>query len=110
MGIVEEAREKSEARRNKPQPWIVRKLAVFITIAMIAYTWYVYVGRMCVPMIRRDAGALGSRGLGSKLKFIHAAVIGTLTTFDVFASVTFLVVFCILGLMMIWAYEKVSVS
>ncbi|TFK92154.1 zf-DHHC-domain-containing protein [Polyporus arcularius HHB13444] len=85
MGIVEEAREKSEARRNKPQPWIVRKLAVFITIAMIAYTWYVYVGRMCVPMIRRDAGALGSRGLG----------------------ITFLVVFCILGLMMIWAYEKI---
>ncbi len=69
MGIVEEAREKSEARRNKPQPWIVRKLAVFITIAIIAYTWYVYVGRLCVPMIRRDAGALGSRGLGSK--FIH---------------------------------------
>ena len=66
MGIVEEAMEKREARRNKPQPWIMRKLAVFMTIGIIAYTWYVYVGRLCVPMIRRDAGALGSRVLGSE--------------------------------------------
>ena len=63
---VEEAMEKREARRNKPQPWIMRKLAVFMTIGIIAYAWYVYVGRLCVPMIRRDAGALGSRGLGSE--------------------------------------------
>ena len=54
MGIVEEAMEKREARRNKPQPWIMRKLAVFMTIGIIAYAWYVYVGQLCVPMIRRD--------------------------------------------------------
>ncbi|RPD63361.1 zf-DHHC-domain-containing protein [Lentinus tigrinus ALCF2SS1-6] len=85
MGIVEEAMEKREARRSKPQPWIVRKLAIFITLGIIGYAWYVYVGRLCVPMIRRDTGALGTRGLG----------------------IGFLVVFCILGLVMIWAYEKV---
>ena len=62
----QEIHEKREARRNKPQPWIVLKLAVFMTIGIIAYAWYVYVGRLCVPMIRRDAGALGSRGLGSE--------------------------------------------
>ncbi|KAI0354250.1 zf-DHHC-domain-containing protein [Trametes cingulata] len=87
-GVVEEAREKSAARRAKPQPWIVRKLAIGITIALIAYAFYVYVGRFCVPMIRRDAGALGSRGTG----------------------IGFLVVFCILGLMMLWAYEKVVLT
>ena len=71
-----EIQEKREARRNKPQPWIVLKLAVFITIAIITYAWYVYVSRLCVPMIKRDAGALGSRGLGSECtppSFIHLA-------------------------------------
>lgn len=61
-----EIQEKRKARRNKPQPWIVLKSTVFLTIAITAYGWYVYVGRLCVPMIRRDAGALGSRGLGSE--------------------------------------------
>ncbi|KAI0744588.1 zf-DHHC-domain-containing protein [Earliella scabrosa] len=88
IGIVEEALEKREAARNRPQPWIARKLAVFITIGIIGYAWYVYVGRFCVPMIRRDEGALGSRAMG----------------------VAFLVVFSILGLIMIWAYEKVILT
>ena len=61
-----EIQEKRQARRNKPQSWIVLKLTIFIAVAIIVYTWYVYVGRFCAPMIRRDADALGSRGLGSK--------------------------------------------
>ncbi|KAI0651141.1 zf-DHHC-domain-containing protein [Trametes meyenii] len=87
-GVVEEAREKSAARRSKPQPWIVLKLTVFITLGIIGYAFYVYIGRLCVPMIRRDADALGGRGMG----------------------VGFLVVFAILGLLMIWAYEKVVLT
>lgn len=46
-------------------PWIVLKLAVGITIAIVAYTFYVYIGRLCVPMIRKDEGALGGRATGS---------------------------------------------
>lgn len=65
-GAVEEAREKSAARRAKPQPWIVRKLTVFITIGIMGYAFYVYIGRLCVPMIKREAGALGGRGMGSE--------------------------------------------
>ncbi|KAH9920836.1 zf-DHHC-domain-containing protein [Epithele typhae] len=85
---AEEIQEKREVRRNKQQPWIVLKLAVFLTIAIIVYTWYVYVGRLCIPMIRRDAGALGSHGLGIGL----------------------LVVFVVLGLFMIWSYEKIVLT
>ncbi|KAH9852983.1 zf-DHHC-domain-containing protein [Lenzites betulinus] len=87
-GAVAEAREKSAARRSKPQPWIVLKLTIFIAIGIIGYVFYVYIGRLCIPMLRHDAGALGGRGMG----------------------IGFLVVFCLLGLMMLWAYEKVVLT
>ncbi|KAL7278720.1 LOW QUALITY PROTEIN: hypothetical protein ACG7TL_007723 [Trametes sanguinea] len=64
MGMVQEARERSAKRRAKPQPWIVRKFTILIALAIIVYAFYVYIGRLCVPMIRRDPGALGGRGLG----------------------------------------------
>lgn len=108
MGIVEEAMEKREAKRNKPQPWIARKLAVFVTLGIIGYAWYVYVGRLCVPMIRRDDSALGSRGMGGEL---HGHFTSLLYTHISRSSIVgFLVIFCILGLMMMWAYEKVRHS
>ncbi|KAI0324507.1 zf-DHHC-domain-containing protein [Cubamyces sp. BRFM 1775] len=84
-GVVEEAREKRAARRQKAQPWIIRKFAIFMTIGLTSYALYVYIGRLCVPMIRRDSDALGGRGMG----------------------IGFLVVFCIFGLMAIWTYEKI---
>ena len=65
-GVVEEAREKRAARRQKAQPWIIRKFAIFMTIGLTSYAFYVYIGRLCVPMIRRDSGALGGRGMGSE--------------------------------------------
>lgn len=107
IGIVEEALEKREAARNRPQPWIARKLAVFITIGIIGYAWYVYVGRFCVPMIRRDEGALGSRAMGGKSQGLSGHAKCVLTRLVHSQTVAFLVVFSILGLIMIWAYEKV---
>jgi palmitoyltransferase len=69
-GVVQEAaaksRERAEQRRNKPQPWIVLKMTVGITLAIIGYASYVYIGRFCVPMIRDNAGPLGGRKTGSK--------------------------------------------
>jgi hypothetical protein len=58
--------ETREARRAKPQPWIALKFAVGLTIAIFGYTTYVYVGKLCVSMIRRDSGAYGGRVIGSK--------------------------------------------
>lgn len=72
--VVEEAaarsREKREARRNMPQPWIMLKLGVIITLALFVYTSYVYIGRLCVPMIKRERGAFGGRARGSE-SFLH---------------------------------------
>lgn len=68
-GVIAEAkyraREKKE-NRTKSQPWIVLKLAIGITLGLLGYTCYVYIGRLTIPMIRRDDNALGSRALGSK--------------------------------------------
>ncbi|KAI0043421.1 zf-DHHC-domain-containing protein [Auriscalpium vulgare] len=81
--MVEEARAR-RAQKTK-QPWVVLKLTVGIASAVIAYTCYVYIGRLCIPMIKREASALGGRVLG----------------------IVFLVVFILLAFMMIWAYIKV---
>lgn len=68
-GVVQEATAKSQQRRHqrreKQQPWIVLKMTVGITLGIIAYASYVYIGRFCVPMIRRDQGPLGGRRIGS---------------------------------------------
>lgn len=70
-GAVQEATAKSVERRNqrreKPQPWIVLKMTIGITLGMIAYASYVYIGRFCVPMVRKG-GILGGRRVGSEYK------------------------------------------
>jgi hypothetical protein len=54
-------------RRNKgPKPWFVLKLSVAVATATIAYGGYVYIGRLCIPMIKRERDSLGSRRLGSE--------------------------------------------
>jgi palmitoyltransferase len=65
--IIAESNEARRARRRRegPPPWIIRKLAVFVVAAIIAYTCYVYIARFCVPMLRQRADALGSRATGS---------------------------------------------
>ncbi|THH03993.1 hypothetical protein EW145_g5843 [Phellinidium pouzarii] len=74
--------------RNKPRPWVERKLVVGFVICIAGYAWYVYIGRFCVPMIRRRENALGGRAMG----------------------VAFLVVFCLLGLMFWWTYFKLILT
>ncbi len=54
-------------RRNKgPKPWFVLKLSVAVAAAIIAYAGYVYIGRLCIPMIKLERDSLGSRRLGSE--------------------------------------------
>lgn len=85
-GVVEEARLRAHHRRtHKPQPWIVLKFAVGLTLALIAYTSYVYVGIFCKDMIVKNESALGSPTTG----------------------IVFLVVFCLLLLMVLWSYFAV---
>ena len=60
---------RGSGRRKKkgPKPWYVLKLSVALAASAIAYSAYVYIGRLCIPMIRREHNSLGSRTLGSEL-------------------------------------------
>lgn len=67
-GVIEratfEAREKRAAK--KKQPWVVLKLMIPVVLALIGYATYVYIGILCLRMIRRKPGAGASRGAGSE--------------------------------------------
>lgn len=57
--VVEKAKYTARERRYnraKPQPWIVLKLMVFVTTALLVYAAYVYIGRFCVPIILQSPG------------------------------------------------------
>ncbi|KAF8841075.1 zf-DHHC-domain-containing protein [Paxillus ammoniavirescens] len=85
-GVIEEAQDQARRRRaNKPQPWIILKFTVGLTILIAGYTTYVYAGRFCRDMIMKDNSALGSQATG----------------------VAFLVVFCFLLLLVLWSYAAV---
>ena len=109
-------------RRNKgPKPWFVLKLSIAVAAAIIAYAGYVYIGRLCIPMIKRERDSLGSRRLGSESQshlpssfhrvfliprfYSDCFLIHVLVSLGL--SVIFLVVFVALGMMMLWAYIKV---
>ncbi|KAL5498369.1 hypothetical protein ACEPAH_2511 [Sanghuangporus vaninii] len=82
IGFSERMEMKRRQRLDRPRNWVERKLAVGIVIGLAGYAWYVYIGKFCVPMLRRDENALGGRGMG----------------------VAFTIVFCLLGLMFWWTY------
>lgn len=69
-GVIEkatfEAREKRASK--KKQPWVVLKLMIPVVFAIIGYASYVYVGVLCLRMIRRTPGAGASRGAGSECR------------------------------------------
>jgi palmitoyltransferase len=92
-------------RRSRPQPWIVRKFTVGLCIALLGYVCYVYVDRLCVPMIVRKSGALGGRAMGGES--FERSGFGIRCRLP--SAVAFLVVFSLLLIMLIWTYGKVVI-
>ena len=113
VGFVERietsAREQQEARRNRPQPWFARKLMVGVVIAILIYTYYVYVGRFCADMIKRNSSAKGSRPQGSGcFSVVESDAIGpNLASHSV---VAFLVIFNCLFLLTCWSYVRIVLT
>ncbi|GAA5821516.1 hypothetical protein JCM3770_001057 [Rhodotorula araucariae] len=60
---IEIQRLKQEHKQG-PDSWFVRKFAVAIVAALFAYSYYVYVVRLCVPMVTMDDSRLGARAQG----------------------------------------------
>lgn len=54
------------AKKTGPEPWIIRKLTVGVTLGVLAFEFYAYAARLCVPMLRREGNARGSRPLGGE--------------------------------------------
>lgn len=83
-----EIQEKRHKRRSKPQPWILLKFTILLTLGIIGFATYVYVDRFCVPMLTRKPGAMGDRVFG----------------------IAFLAVFGVFLIMLLWAYAKVCLT
>ncbi|KAF8602920.1 zf-DHHC-domain-containing protein [Ceratobasidium sp. AG-I] len=58
------AQQQEREERPKQQPWLVRKLVVGVVIGIVGWTYYVYVGRMCVELIRRREKVKGGVWIG----------------------------------------------
>lgn len=82
IGFREQLAQKRAQRYEgtEPEPWLVRKLAVIITICILGYVYYVFVVGVCVPMVREEQGRQGSKGQG----------------------VVYLVIYHLLWIMIIW--------
>lgn len=61
-GMAEEI--KVAKRRDQPQPWILRKALVAVTLGILGYASYVYIGRLCLGMILKRKDALAGRNTG----------------------------------------------
>ncbi|GAA6027283.1 hypothetical protein JCM8097_002556 [Rhodosporidiobolus ruineniae] len=68
--------------KTGPDNWVVRKFAVGIVVAIFGYSYYVYVVRLCIPMIRMQDNRLGGRSQG----------------------LAYLVIFHVLFVMFVWTY------
>jgi palmitoyltransferase len=77
-GVVEEAtfqaREK-RANRPQPQPWLAQKIVVVLTLGIIGYAGYVYMGRFCKSIIKQDQQSSSGRATGSELFYFASAFI-----------------------------------
>ena len=105
-----EIREKRHKRRSKPQPWILLKFAVFLTLGIIGFAAYVYIGRFCVPMLTRKPEAMGDRVFGSESPWERTGHGGSGADSFCHITVAFLAVFGVLLVMVLWAYAKVRAA
>ncbi|GAA6002439.1 hypothetical protein JCM10207_001119 [Rhodosporidiobolus poonsookiae] len=84
MGFREhyEIQRVKAANKTGPDNWVVRKFAVGVVAAVFGYSYYVYVVRLCIPMIRLEDSRLGGRSQG----------------------LAYLVIFHFLFVMFVWTY------
>uniref|UniRef100_A0A0K3CNN8 Palmitoyltransferase DHHC domain-containing protein n=1 Tax=Rhodotorula toruloides TaxID=5286 RepID=A0A0K3CNN8_RHOTO len=71
-----------QMEKQGPDSWLVRKFAVGVVAGIFGYSYYVYVVRLCIPMIRMESDRLGGRAQG----------------------LAYLVIFHFLFVMFVWTY------
>lgn len=70
-GVVEEAAFQAREKRadSQPQPWVAQKMVVVLTLGIMGYAGYVYMGRFCKSIIKQDQQSSSGRATGSELLF-----------------------------------------
>ncbi|GAA5870727.1 hypothetical protein JCM3774_001735 [Rhodotorula dairenensis] len=84
MGIRQhlEVQRVKQQEKHDPDSWFVRKFIIGIVVGVFGYSYYVYVVRLCVPMIRMQQNRLGARAQG----------------------LVYLVIYHVLFVMFVWTY------
>ncbi|KAG8731828.1 hypothetical protein FRC12_019550, partial [Ceratobasidium sp. 428] len=62
VGVAREryqAEQKKREENTEPHPWIQQKFVVGVVLGIVGWTYYVYIGRMCVGLLRRGETAKG---------------------------------------------------
>ncbi|KAF9512155.1 hypothetical protein BS47DRAFT_1466052 [Hydnum rufescens UP504] len=88
VGFTGQIKRRRTERREGPQPYVVRKLMIVFVFAITAYAVYVYIGRLCIAMVRQKPKAMGSRGQG----------------------IAYIIIFSFLSFMCIWTYMRVIIT
>ncbi|KAJ1308084.1 hypothetical protein OPQ81_002148 [Rhizoctonia solani] len=52
-------KQKKRKENQYPQPWILQKLAVGVVLGIVVWTYYVYVGRICIKLLNRGETVKG---------------------------------------------------
>ncbi|GAA5977559.1 hypothetical protein JCM11641_006864 [Rhodosporidiobolus odoratus] len=73
IGIREhmEIQRVKQMEKTGPDGWVQRKFAVGVVACVFGYSYYVYVVRLCVPMIRMEDSRLGGRSQGLAYLLIY---------------------------------------
>lgn len=91
-----------QQKKTRPDPFLVRKFAVFLVVGLFGWTYYVFVVRLAIPMVRRESSAIGSIGEGGALSppfwLSH-------TQADPQLPVALLVIYHLLFVMFVWSYS-----
>ncbi|KZV82021.1 hypothetical protein EXIGLDRAFT_779065 [Exidia glandulosa HHB12029] len=73
--VSRDVEARRDARRNRPQPWVVRKLMVVVVLGIVGLSAYVYIGRLVVPALRQDENSALTRGAGIGLLVGYALLL-----------------------------------
>lgn len=89
--------EKQRQRKEnpRPQPWIVRKFVVGVVLAIVVWTYYVYIGRICVKLLRRGDTVKGGESFSNAMSSTGVDGLGV-----------YIAIFNLFFLMFSWAYLK----
>ncbi|POY74866.1 hypothetical protein BMF94_2139 [Rhodotorula taiwanensis] len=101
MGIRQhlEVQRVRQQEKQDPDNWFTRKFIIGIVAGVFGYSYYVYVVRLCIPMIRMRDNRLGGR-----LSSVLSATKRPLMDKRHRPAVVYLVIYHLLFIMFVWTY------